>query len=164
LAAGGDHIAGLFESLRAVVCLIERFIPEGHAMKIRGRSSGVIKFKVEGPLVMGAAPSLHALVAEVAMNRPVVVLVCMAGVTDMDAHGIGELVAILTMLERSGGRMALIAPSAHVRLLLSITHLDSVFTIYNSALEALVRLARVTVTAALLRKTYDHQLRLQPCA
>jgi anti-anti-sigma factor len=133
-------------------------------MKIRGRSCGVIKFKIEGPLVMGAAPSLHALVDDASTNRPMVVLVCMAGVTDMDAHGIGELVATLTMLERRGGRMALIAPPAHVRLLLSITHLDSVFTICNSSLEALVRLAPMRIAAALLRKTYNCQLRLQPCA
>jgi anti-sigma B factor antagonist len=138
-------------------------VTDGQAMKIRGRSGGVVKFKVEGPLVTGAAPSLHALVADVSIHRRVVVLVCMAGVTDMDAHGIGELVATFTMLKRRGGRMALIAPSAHVRMLLTITHLDSVFTIYNSVLEALVRLAPMRIAAALLRKTYDCQLRLQPC-
>ena len=56
-------------------------------MKILGRSKRVIHLKVEGRLAIGAVPSLHTLVGEVAVNRPVVVLVCMAGVTDMDLTG-----------------------------------------------------------------------------
>jgi anti-anti-sigma factor len=118
-------------------------------MEVRGRSSGVIKVVVEGRLVMGTQPSLHAFVSDVVANRPVIVLVCMAGVTDMDAHGIGELVATFRLVKRHGGRMALIAPPARARELLSITHLDSVFTMYNSELEALVRLAPIRVAAAL---------------
>jgi anti-anti-sigma factor len=129
---------------------------EGHSMNVRDRSSRVIRLNVEGRLVMDAAPSLSAVISGMVGTHPVVVLIGLAGTTDLDAHGIGELVAARKELERHGGRMALVAPSAGVLQLLSITNLDSVFTICNSELEALVRLAPMKVAAALLRTSGYH--------
>lgn len=125
-------------------------------------TGGLTVLNVVGRLVTGSMPSLHALVSELVANRRVVVVVHLAAVTDMDAHGIGELVSSLTTVERHGGRMALIAPSPCVRQLLAITRLDTVFTIYDSEREALVRMCPTAVAATLSRKSVEHQVALQP--
>jgi anti-sigma B factor antagonist len=91
---------------------------------------------------------LRAIVRELIEDRRLVVLLHMAGVTDMDAHGIGVLVSSLTTLERCGGRMALIGPSAHVRRLLAITKLDTVLKIYDSETEAIVSSRPIAITTA----------------
>ncbi|MGH9255273.1 MAG: STAS domain-containing protein [Vicinamibacterales bacterium] len=103
--------------------------------------AGVTVLHLEGRLIMQSrgGVSLRAVVSDLVEKGRVVVLVHMAGVTDMDAHGIGALVSSLTTLERQGGRMALIAPSSHVRRLLAMTRLDSVFSIYESEPEAFAR-------------------------
>jgi anti-anti-sigma factor len=64
------------------------------------------------------------------------VLVHLAGVTDIDAHGLGELAWGVTMLRRSGGQLALIAPSLWVRRLLALTRLDTTLVIYDSEFAA----------------------------
>jgi anti-sigma B factor antagonist len=92
--------------------------------------------EVAGRLVYGSASSLRTSVNELAAKQPLSVLLDMALVTDMDAHGIGELVWSLVTIERHGGQMALIAPSAWVRQLLAVTRLDTVFAIYDSEVEA----------------------------
>jgi anti-anti-sigma factor len=126
-------------------------------MEIRVRfNAGVITFTVAGRLVTGSTPSLRACVSELATNRRALVLIQMAAVTDMDAHGIGELVSILTSVERHGGRMAVIAPSAFVRHLLAITRLDTVVAIYDSELEALVKLCPGALRAAVSAQGVEH--------
>jgi hypothetical protein len=57
--------------------------------------------------------------------------------SDIDAHGVGELAWSLTMLQRSGGRMALIAPCPWVRRLLALTRLDTILAIYDSEFDAI---------------------------
>ena len=64
------------------------------------------------------------------------VLVHLARVTDIDAHGLGELAWGVTMLRRSGGQLALIAPSLWVRRLLALTRLDTTLVIYDSEFAA----------------------------
>jgi len=65
------------------------------------------------------------------------VLVHLARVTDIDAHGLGELAWGVTMLRRSGGQLALIAPSRWVRRLLALTRLDTTLVIYDSEFAAI---------------------------
>lgn len=111
-------------------------------MDIRSRAvAGVAVLYVEGPLVTasGSTPSLRAIVRNQLRQGCLVVLINMAGVTDIDAHGIGSLVSSLTTLERHGGKMAIVAPRARVRQLLALTKLDTVFTIYDSEREAFIR-------------------------
>jgi len=121
-------------------------------MDIRCRFvAGVTILDLVGRLVAGSRcpPLLRAVVGDLIEKGRVVVLVHMTSVTDMDAHGMGTLVSSLTTLERHGGQMALIAPSAHVRRLLALTRLDTVFTVYDSEREALVRSCPAAVTTAL---------------
>ena len=110
-------------------------------MDIRSRIvAGVAVLYLEGPLVTTSkfTPSLRAIVRDQLRQGCLVVFINMAGVTDIDAHGLGSLVSSLTTLERHGGKMAIVAPRACVRQLLALTKLDTVFTIYDSEREAFV--------------------------
>ena len=64
----------------------------------------------------------------------------LAGLQSIDARGLGELVSTLTRLRRCGGELTLIAPTAVVRKMLSVTWLDTVFHSCDSELEATRRL------------------------
>lgn len=130
-------------------------------MRIRHRAGGVTLLDVVGRLVTGSMPPLGALVSELVANRHGVMLIHLAGVTDMDAHGIGELMSSATAVERCGGHLALIAPSPCVAQLLATTRLDTVFRIYDSKLEALVRTCPMAVAVALSRNREQH-LALRP--
>ena len=111
-------------------------------MNVRTRIvTGVTILHLEGRLVTQSkpVPSLRAIVGDLVRQGRLVVLLDMTAVTDIDAHGLGALVSSLTTLERHGGQMALVAPSDRIRRLLAITRLDTVFAIYDSEPEALVR-------------------------
>ena len=81
--------------------------------------------------------SLRAPVAKLVSEGRVNVLVDLTRVTDMDAHGLGELAWGATTLRRSGGELGLIAPSVWVHRLLALTGLDTVLAIYDSEFHAL---------------------------
>ena len=81
--------------------------------------------------------ALRKAVATLVSEGRVNVLVHLARVTDIDAHGLGELASGVTTLRRSGGQMALIAPNLWVRRLLALTRLDTILAIYDSEFEAI---------------------------
>jgi anti-anti-sigma factor len=83
--------------------------------------------------------SLRAPVANLIVEGRVNVLVHLARVTDIDAHGLGELASVVAMLRRSGGHIALIAPCRWVRRVLALTRLDTMMAIYDSEFDALAR-------------------------
>ena len=119
-------------------------------MNVRTRNiTGVTILHLEGRLVTQSkpVPSLRAIVGDLVRQGRQVVLLDMTAVTDIDAHGLGALVASLTTLERHGGQLALVAPSDRIRRLLAITRLDTVFAIYDSEPEALVRCRPTTAPA-----------------
>ena len=92
-----------------------------------------------GRFVVCADPERTALrkpVATLVSEGHVNVLVDLARVTDIDAHGLGELAWGVTTLRRSGGQMALVAPTLWVRRLLALTRLDTILPIYDSAVAA----------------------------
>ena len=121
-------------------------------MEIRYRF-GVAILKLVGRLVTGSGPSLRTSVSELVAKRRIAVLINMAAVTDMDAHGIGELVCSLLTVQRHDSQMALIAPSACVRQLLAVTRLNTIFAIYDSEAEALLRIRPTAVAVALSRNS-----------
>ena len=125
-------------------------------MGIRYRSGFAI-VEVTGRLVYGSASSLRTSVNELVATRQLAVLIDMALVTDMDAHGIGELVGSLVTIERHGGQMALIAPSAWVRRLLAITKLDTVLAIYDSETEARRQIRQRVGTAPSSRNNVEQR-------
>ena len=66
----------------------------------------------------------------------------LAGLQSIDARGLGELASTLKTLRSCGGELTLIAPTAAVRKILSVTWLDTVFHSCDSELEAPRRLPR----------------------
>ena len=119
-------------------------------MNVRTRFvTGVTIVHLEGRLVTQSrpVPSLRAMVGDQVRQGRLVVLLDLKAVTDIDAHGLGALVSSLTTLERHGGQMALIAPSDRIRRLLAITRLDTVFAIYGSEPEALVKCRPIAAPA-----------------
>jgi hypothetical protein len=67
-----------------------------------------------------------------------------AGLTGIDARGLGELVFTLTALRRCGGDLTLVAPTQALRRLLAVTRLDSVLPFCDSEIEAILRLRQQT--------------------
>lgn len=95
---------------------------------------------LSGPFVVWTDPdrtSLRTPVAKLVSEGRVNVLVHLERVTDIDAYGLGELAWSVTMMQRSGGRMALIAPRRWVRQLLALTRLDTLLAIYDSERDAI---------------------------
>ena len=106
---------------------------------------------LSGRFVVWADPdrtSLRTPVANLVSEGQVNVLVHLARVTDIDAHGLGELAWGVTMLRRAGGQLTLIAPSLWVRRLLALTKLDTVLAIYDSEFEAVTSTADGLAPAA----------------
>ena len=68
----------------------------------------------------------------------------------------------LLTVERHDSEMALIAPSACVRQLLAVTRLDTIFAIYDSEAEVLVRIRPTVVAAALSRNSVEQHVARQP--
>ena len=94
--------------------------------------------------------SLRTPVTKLVCEGRVNVLVDLTRVTDIDAHGLGELAWGVTMLRRSGGQMALIAPSLWVHRLLALTRLDTILAIYDSEFHAIPAFAGRLTRAARL--------------
>lgn len=65
------------------------------------------------------------------------VLVDLAGVSFIDSTSLKLLLNLLRRLTRAGRKLALVAPSPHVRRLLDLTALSYTFAIYDGQEEAL---------------------------
>jgi anti-sigma B factor antagonist len=61
------------------------------------------------------------------------------GIPYIDSFGLGQLVTIWNSIQRTGGGMILLQPTDHVRQLLQVTRLDSVFHVSQEEAEALER-------------------------
>jgi anti-anti-sigma factor len=114
--------------------------PGGKQVQITRRSVDHIPIlDLSGPFVVGTDPdrtSLRTPVANLVSEGQLNVLVHLGRVTDIDAQGLGELAWGVTMMQRSGGRIALIAPRLWVRQLLALTRLDTLLAIYDSERDA----------------------------
>ena len=109
-------------------------------MEIAERSVGTVTIlDLSGPAtVMKGADQLfkdkiNSLVHEGRKN----ILVNLAGVTQVDSSGLGELVAAYTTVTKAGGSMKLVSLTKRLHDLLSITKLLTVFDAYDTEQEAL---------------------------
>jgi anti-sigma B factor antagonist len=55
----------------------------------------------------------------------------LAEVPYVDSFGLGQLITILTSIQRAGGKMTLLWPTPQVLKLFELSKLDTVFTIWN---------------------------------
>ena len=70
---------------------------------------------------------LRAAIGDLMAAGRVDVAVNLAGLTRLDARGLGELVVAMKALRHRGGRLALVAPAPRVAKMLAVTGLDAVF-------------------------------------
>ena len=70
---------------------------------------------------------LRAAIDDLMAAGCVDIAVNLAGLTRLDARGLGELVVAMKALRGRGGRLALVAPAPRVAKMLAVTGLDAVF-------------------------------------
>ena len=107
-------------------------------MEINRRvGGGVTVLELTGPFVVSPGetevlPLRSAIRHLVAEGRPTVAL-NLAGLTAIDARGLGELVLAFTTVRSHGGALALVAPPPTVTRLLAVTKLDGILPVCASA-------------------------------
>lgn len=94
---------------------------------------GVAILSLSGRLTVSPAEQeivpLRSAIRELIAEGHVHIGLELSKVTHIDARGLAELVLTLTTLRHAGGELTLMAPSARVKQLLSVTRLDTVFAV-----------------------------------
>ncbi len=104
--------------------------------------AGGVVFELSGRLVFDEGTQVVRDTLKAAVAAGVrACLIDLEHVTYMDSGGVGVLVEIYLHVTRCGGRLTLLRPSASARRVLRITHLASVFNIFNEEADALRSLA-----------------------
>ena len=102
-------------------------------MKLKKINQGdVVVIDLAGKLTTGEAPRLLDAITDEIEAEHRLIVVDMKGISYMDSAGIGTLVEALNRTVNQGGRLVLARPDKKVRDLLSITHLDTVFDMFES--------------------------------
>ncbi|MEA5575012.1 STAS domain-containing protein [Anabaena sp. UHCC 0451] len=91
----------------------------------------VILFKPQGSIDLQVGKSLSEQMAGVIPQPDQLWVIDLAEVEFMDSSGLVPLVQALKTVRQSGCRLVLCNVQAPVRLILELTHLDSVFEIVN---------------------------------
>jgi anti-sigma B factor antagonist len=94
---------------------------------------GRVTYRDEAAALSG---SIAELLPQIHQTRQLVL--DLSGVEMIDSAGLGELVALLNWIREEGGAIKLASPHGHVRRLLELTNLSSVFEIHPSLQEAVV--------------------------
>jgi anti-sigma B factor antagonist len=99
--------------------------------------SGAVVLHCQGRIIFG--PEARALTGVVADVLPTTrrMVVDLAGVEAVDSAGLGELVLLHMWAEAAGHSLKFACPRKHVRDLLELTNLVSVFDAYTSVADAM---------------------------
>ncbi len=81
---------------------------------------------LDGEIDIATAPAIRRFLMAAISGGNVQLAVNMSAVTFIDAAGIGVLVAAANRAQEAGGSLSLLAPSAQVRQLLDVFHLDAI--------------------------------------
>jgi anti-sigma B factor antagonist len=87
--------------------------------------------------VGGSTLDLHKSIRCLLLEKKILILLNLAGVTYIDSCGLGELVASQVSIENKGGELKLMGLTETLRELLRTTRLLSVFDTYESEAEAI---------------------------
>lgn len=87
--------------------------------------------------VGGNAVALHKSIRSLLLEKKLLILLNLTGVTFIDSCGLGELVGSQVSVENKGGEIKLIGLTAELRELLSATRLLTTFEVYENEAEAL---------------------------
>ncbi len=104
-------------------------------LKIETRQDGLVTILVlSGDLVIGEAETAFKRIASECLEdgRADLLLDC-AELKMVDSTGLGVLVRMLTTSQNNGGQTKLLRPGSHLRRLLKMTQLDSVFECFDDA-------------------------------
>lgn len=98
------------------------------------RTAAVVR--VRGEVDLRSSPELREKLLDL-LNRPLKrVIIDLAQVSYIDSSGVGTLVELKRRLDRSDGRVVLVALQPRVRSVFEITRLDHFFAIVNTIDEA----------------------------
>lgn len=100
------------------------------------RISGVTVLRCDSRLVLGHAATQFRMAAERALAECEVVALDLAGVWQMDAHGIGVLAQLYASSRDTGRALLLAGASNRVQRLLHLTALDTVIPTVTTVLDA----------------------------
>jgi anti-sigma B factor antagonist len=90
----------------------------------------------------GARVALHDTIGRLLEEGRSQILLNLAGLTAIDASGLGELLQSNAELDKSGGQLKLLRPARALREMMSITKLLDAFDIYENESEAVAGFAR----------------------
>jgi anti-anti-sigma factor len=100
------------------------------------RISGVTVLRCHGRLVLGQESTQFRMAAERALAECDVVALDLAGVWQMDAHGIGVLAELYASARDTGRALILAGVNNRVQRLLRLTRLDKVIPTVTTVLDA----------------------------
>ncbi|MBC6990318.1 MULTISPECIES: STAS domain-containing protein [Hymenobacter] len=107
--------------------------------------NGILYVRLAGDLI--GSPDTQPLLQTVNDHLGDAITLCavdLSNVRFINSTGIGVLVSILTKFRNQGGELVLINPSEHIRKLLLITKLNSIFTIADDDVTAAQQLKAVS--------------------
>ena len=110
--------------------MINLYINERHTGDVT-----ILDFK--GKLRLGGnAVALHKSIRCLILEKKILIVLNLAGVTHIDSCGLGELVASHISVENKGGKIRLLGLTDTLRELLTATRLLSVFDTYETEADA----------------------------
>jgi anti-sigma B factor antagonist len=106
------------------------------------RTGDVTILDLKGRLRLGGnAVALHKSIRSLVLEKKILIVLNLAGVTFIDSCGLGELVASQISVKNKGGEIRLLALTDTLRELLTLTKLLSVFDIYETEADAVQNFA-----------------------
>lgn len=87
--------------------------------------------------VGGNMVALHKSIRCLVLEKKILILLNLTGVTFIDSCGLGELVASQVSVENKGGEIKLVGLTAALRELLTVTRLLTVFNAYENEAHAI---------------------------
>jgi anti-anti-sigma factor len=104
------------------------------ALRITPRPMGEsLMLRVEGRLTAATAPLFHSAIAAALRSNARALVIDVRGVTDMDAHGVGELVKAHTLGQRHNCAVRFLIRDGCVARLLRLANLDEVLTLLEES-------------------------------
>lgn len=91
--------------------------------------------------VGGNTVALHKSIRCLILEKKILILLNLAGVTYIDSCGLGELVASQVSVENKGGEIKLVGLTETLRELLRVTRLLTVFDTYDNEADAIQNFA-----------------------
>ena len=94
---------------------------------------GVVVITLAGKLMLGReGEQVTTLVPKLLASRAAAAIIFdIAGLTRVDSTGIGRFISSYNRIEEAGAKMAIVAPTPHLRECFHATQLDRVFEFYD---------------------------------